>query len=30
LMGLILTALAIEMLLAGITTYIQGLNGLAP
>jgi MarC family membrane protein len=29
LMGLILTALAIEMLLAGITTYIHGLNGLA-
>ncbi len=29
LMGLILTALAIEMLLAGITTYIHGLNGIA-
>ena len=29
LMGLILTALAIEMLLAGITTYIHGLNGVA-
>jgi MarC family membrane protein len=29
LMGLILTALAIEMLLAGITTYIHGLNSLA-
>jgi len=27
LMGLILTALAIEMLLAGITTYIHGLGG---
>jgi len=26
-MGLILTALAIEMLLAGITTYIHGLGG---
>ena len=30
LMGLILTALAIEMLLAGITTYIHGLNGVSP
>ena len=30
LMGLILTALAIEMLLAGITTYIHGLNGISP
>jgi len=30
LMGLILTALAIEMLLAGITTYIHGLNGGSP
>jgi len=29
LMGLILTALAIEMLLAGITTYIHGLNGVS-
>jgi len=29
LMGLILTALAIEMLLAGITSYIHGLNGIA-
>jgi MarC family membrane protein len=30
LMGLILTALAIEMLLAGITTYIHGLKGVNP
>ena len=30
LMGLILTALAIEMLLAGITSYIHGLNGVSP
>ena len=30
LMGLILTALAVEMLLAGITTYIHGLNGVSP
>lgn len=30
LMGLILTALAIEMLLAGITTYIHGLKGVSP
>jgi MarC family membrane protein len=30
LMGLILTALAIEMLLAGITSYIHGLNGVNP
>ena len=29
LMGLILTALAIEMLLAGITTYIHALNGVS-
>jgi len=29
LMGLILTALAIETLLAGITTYIHGLNGVS-
>jgi MarC family membrane protein len=29
LMGLILTALAVEMLLAGITTYIHGLNGVS-
>jgi MarC family membrane protein len=30
LMGLILTALAIEMLLAGITSYVQGLTAIAP
>jgi MarC family membrane protein len=30
LMGLILTALAVEMLLAGITSYIHGLNGVNP
>jgi MarC family membrane protein len=30
LMGLILTALAIEMLLAGITSYIQGLASIGP
>lgn len=30
LMGLILTALAVEMLLAGITSYIHGLNGVSP
>jgi MarC family membrane protein len=30
LMGLILTALAIEMLLAGITSYIHGLSGVNP
>ena len=30
LMGLILTALAVEMLLAGIASYIHGLNGVSP